>query len=110
MAIKYLGKITSVTFGIHDDYMFGCVFWFSMSGGSLVVCSGTKYLVNRENLFFGDNMTTATEEFMEIIADIDEILKCAKVNMIDELAGIPVEVTIDDSNSFQDFRILEEVL
>jgi hypothetical protein len=110
MARKYLGKITSATFGIHDDYMFGCVFWFSMSGGSLVVCSGTKYLVDRENLFFGDNMTAANEEFMEIIADVDEILKCAKVDTIDKLVGIPVEVTIDDNRSFQDFRILEEVL
>lgn len=40
---------------------------------------------------------------------IYQLLKKAKVENIEELKGIPVEVTLD-GNAFYDFRILTEVL
>jgi hypothetical protein len=43
------------------------------------------------------------------VKQLKEWLKQAKVNSVHELAGIPVEITMEN-RTFKSFRILEEVL
>jgi hypothetical protein len=107
---KILGKIENVKFGIIDDYPFlmGVIFSFNLTGGTGVGCGG-KYTVNT-----GINCKWAyPEERNEAIARrwdfIYNLLKDAKVDSVERLKGMPVEVSID-GNCFQDFRILTEVL
>lgn len=49
------------------------------------------------------------KKYAEIVRYLSKLLKDAKVNSIDKLKGIPVEVTFED-NMLKEWRILTEVL
>lgn len=112
---RYLGKITKVHVGVidPDHSLIGVIFWFSMCGGSMGVSSGTKYTVNR-NVYFGlgpgSNNASERDRMYDIIEVLDEVLNAAKKHTLEELVGVPVKVYIDDNHSFNDFKILTEVL
>jgi len=103
---KHLGKIKKVSFGIsrntHSRGMFGLVilFGFGDRGGlGTGVSTDIKYLTTTNN----------KKRIGELNETIENILKDAKVSWLDELEGIPVEITFSNSE-FKDFRVLTEVL
>ena len=107
---KVLGKITSAEYGMCPDYpfFFGLRLTFSLDGGSRVVGSSTKYMFNisKDCKWIENNRSDAVAGLVD---DLHSVLKAAKVNYVSELAGKPVEVTLD-GNLFKGFRILTEVL
>lgn len=108
MIKKVLGKIDFAEFGTLKDYPFliGMQLGFTMSGSG--VMDDGKYTVNISKDCRWEE-SERDEVVVRSIERIDRILKEAKVNYISELINKPVEITLDD-NSFEDFRILTEVL
>lgn len=112
---KELGKITDVTFGTglgYRDAMFGLMLTFG--GESWGVGDGGRWLAWSPSIIKPDEYTKWTEEdrdkhFARICRSIDKLLTEAKVSNINDLLGIPVEVTFENM-TFSDFRILTEVL
>lgn len=107
---KILGKIDFAEFGVERDYPFliGLQLGFSLSDGCGVM-DGGKYTVNISSSCKWDYTGEREETVTKIVDKVKEILKDAKVRYVSELVGKPVEVTLD-KNTFQDFRILTEVL
>lgn len=107
---KILGKIDYAEFGLLNAYpfMIGLQLGFSLEGGSSHIAS-TKHTVNisKECKWKGENRN---EAIAGMVDDVNTILTDAKVKTVSELIGKPVEVTIDENNTFKDFRILKEVL
>lgn len=103
MKEKVLGKIQSAHIGFNRDcpYLYGLFITFSLDGGtSGISCDRIIANVNRNNE--ADDVQIQERK-------VTEVLKDAKVNYIDELVNIPVEVTIEN-NIFKSFRVLTEVL
>lgn len=109
MTEKILGKITSAEYGTIHDYPFliGLQLEFRMSDGAYV-SNGARCCVNiGEDCKWEDADRDKT--ITQSVEIINKILKEAKCNYVSELINKPVEVTIEN-NTFQDFRILTEVL
>lgn len=107
---KELMKISNVSFGSGGYAQFGLFLDFSSksSGVSASIVGGWDYSIKV------DKYTQWTEEdrsrdMAKMCRTISQILSDAKVNSIDKLKGIPVEV-IFHQNTIQSFRILDEVL
>lgn len=103
MREKLLGKIQSAHIGFHPDrpYWYGLFITFSLGGGASVLsCDTIIAIINRN-----DEPKEVQEQERKVI----DILKDAKVNYVDELINVPVEVTIEN-NIFKSFRVLTEVL
>lgn len=104
---KKIGYIRSAKYGQVEDMpiMFGLQldFYFNDFSGA-----GTTEL-----MFNISGEVKDKEGADQIIADvtrrINEILKDANVNTVDQLIGKPVEVTIEGANT-KSFRILTEVI
>ena len=109
MTGKILGKISSVQFGFIPDmpFLFGLDLTFSLGDGS-GIGTGGKYTVN-----ISEECRWSTREreegITEMVDEIAQILRDAKVSNVTQLKNVPVEVTIEGS-TFKDFRILSEVL
>lgn len=105
---KLLGKIDFAEFGTIRDYpfMIGLQLGFSMNGCG--VMDGGKYTVNIEPNCRWEDRERA-DAVTNVVEQINDILKAAKVNYVSELINKPVEVTLVN-NTFRDFRILTEVL
>jgi hypothetical protein len=105
-----LGKITNAQFGFIRDYPFlmGLILDFKMDGGSYGVGCGGKYTINisKECKWNNNERSNAIVKQWDNIA---ELLKAAKVENVEELKGIPIEITLNN-NIFHDFRILTEVI
>jgi hypothetical protein len=109
---KWLGKIQSIVLG-YGGYQGACF-------GVTVHLSGNSVGVNDfKGTWSSDVECTEhskwTEEDRSKLNDetmrfINKIIKDAKVKTLDELQGIPVEVTIKDFNSLDSWRVLTEVL
>lgn len=109
MTGKVLGKITSAEYGTIHDYPFliGLQLEFRMSDGACV-SNGAQCCVNiSEDCKWEDADPYKTITMS--VRNINKILKDAKCNYVSQLVGKPVELTIE-KNTFQDFRILTEVL
>lgn len=106
MGDKKLGKISEAKFGvIHDmPFLFGLKLEFNGDDWS-VGCSNHVINMSKECKWKGDRKG-ATEEIMDFTY---KLLKEAKVQNVNDLFGIPVEVEFE-GNTFKDFRILTEVL
>lgn len=106
---KVLGKIDFVEFGKVKDYPFliGLQVGFKLADCSAVMCGG-KYTVNIDKACRWEE-SERQRAITVNIENVYKILNDAKVNYVSELLNKPVEVTID-KNTFQDFRILTEVL
>jgi hypothetical protein len=109
---KKLGKIQSVSFG-HGGYQDACIgLSITLGNGSWAV-GDFKGAWDPEMIKRSDN-TQWTEEdrsknIDESIRFISKLLKEAKVDSVDKLKVIPVEVTFD-GNMLKEWRVLTEVL
>lgn len=110
---KKLGKISKVSFGLggYQEAMLGIHFSFSFDG-----CG-----IGHTESYWSPAIIECTEHckwteedrsrnFDEIMRYVAQLLSDAKVRTVDQLQGIPVEVTLKDFNTFKSFRILTEVL
>lgn len=103
MIERLLGKIQSARIGFHPDrpHLYGLFITFSLDGGSSAI-SGDTIITNIDR-------NVEPKEVQEQERKVTELLKDAKVNYVDELINIPVEVTIENQ-FFKSFRVLTEVL
>lgn len=103
---KELGKITAVSFGRNTDrpFMFGFELTLSGKGwGTFTTISANM----SDTCEWSENERDAA--FFEVCKKIYKLLEDANVNSVDELVGIPVEVTFAN-HILKDYRILTEVL
>jgi hypothetical protein len=109
---KKLGKIQSVTFGIggYQDAMIGLHVTLgndgwgvgdSRSAWDAEIVKWEKYCKWTES--------DRDKQYVEIMRYLSKLLKDAKVNSVDKLKGVPVEVTFD-GNMLKEWRILTEVI
>ena len=111
-ARKCLMKIRSVTFGMggYQEAQFGLNLDFESNSTfvSAMICGGWDYSIECDK-YTKWTEETRTKDMADMCKTISEILKAAKVQTIDKLKNIPVEVVIE-SSTIKSFRILEEVL
>lgn len=108
---KELGKIQSIYFGLGDRGDLGLHIDFKFGNASGVIWSESFWDFERVKR---TETTVWTEEDREIDAirilrKVSNILKEAKVDRIERLKDIPVELTFD-VNSLVSWRVLTEVL
>lgn len=109
---RKLGKIASAYVGLggYQDCQLGV--WFSFSGESLCVSSGLgEWSPKRIERTDSHKWTEADRDaaFARVMRYVDELLAQAKVERVEQLKGIPVEVTFD-GNVISSWRVLTEVL
>lgn len=104
-----LGKIEEVDVKLIRGCFLGIDFTFSLNGGSRGICSGGKYTINVSKECKYDGVIERNEAYAKGLEYISRFLKEAKVDRVQQLKNLPVEVTIENKN-FKDFRILTEVL
>lgn len=95
---QHLGKIVDayVGFGGRDDDMIG--FWLAF-----------EYEYDKYYSAMGKGCFENRPIYEEIMRDVYDTLKKAKKQRVEELVGVPVEVTLNDYG-ICDWRILTEVL
>lgn len=107
---KELGRITDAYFGLggYQDHMIGI--HFTLEGPSWG-CGDTNSMwdttIDSKNAKWTE--VDRTQKFDEIIRYISDLLARAKVDRVERLKGIPVEVEFEH-NSLKNWRILTEVL
>lgn len=107
---KELGKITHATFGLggYQDAQIG--FWLELGGDSWGVSAsgGGAWAMDRTE---HSKWTEADRlgELARAAMKVADTLKKAKKRHVQDLVGVPVEVTLD-GNLLKDWRILTEVL
>lgn len=109
---KELMKISSATFGIggYQDVQFGLYLSFESKGSGVCadISGGWSWsIMPNERSQWSEY--DRTKDMAKMSRTIYNILKDAKVQTVDKLKGIPVEI-IFKYNTIQSFRILEEVL
>lgn len=110
--IKKLGKIKSVKFGLggYQDATIGL--HVTLAGTVWGVCD-SRSAWDAETIKWTEhcNWTEADrdKQYAELVRYVSKLLKEAKVSSVDQLKGIPVEVTFE-GNSLKEWRILTEVL
>lgn len=112
---KVLGKISTIQFGIggYQNCFLGLHICFDLNCGA-GVCSpfhGTwcPGLVDPSNEHYKWSESDRDKILAKTMRFIGKLLLDAKKHDINELVGVPVEVTLDGT-VFHDFRILKEVL
>ncbi|MEC2491381.1 hypothetical protein P9X15_25895 [Bacillus cereus] len=107
---KFLGKIEKAEFGTWRDrpFLMGLQLEFRFDGNSGVSCGG-RHLIN-----IGEHCNWESEDekhkaYQKVLKETNRILKDAKVNIVSELVGKPIEITIENQ-MYKEFRILTEVL
>lgn len=112
MSVTRLGKIASayVGHGGYQDVQMGV--WFSFSGESWGVSDGKGEWSQKIECSDHCKWTEADRDaaWAKTMRWLDKLLIEAKVDRVDKLKGIPVEVTFDDGRMIQSWRILTEVL
>ncbi len=109
---KKLGKIESVTFGHggYQDAMIGLNVTLSNGGWGV---GDSKCAWDAEMIKWDKNCkwteADRDKQYAEIMRYLSKLLKDAKVNSVDKLKGIPVEVTFE-GNMLKEWRILTEVI
>jgi hypothetical protein len=113
---KELGKIISAKFGLggYQGVQIGIHIQLgsSASGSGWGVCTSKSGWDPSVVECSGNCKWTEADrakQHDEIVRYISGLLKDAKVESVDKLVGIPVEVTFD-GNAIQSFRILSEVI
>lgn len=109
MEEKVLGKIKSVDVQLIGGYLLGIDFIFSLDGGSSGVDSGGKYTVNVSDGCKYESDEDRNASYANSLNYIKQFLNDAKVEKVQDLKNLPVEVIIEN-NMFKSFRILTEVL
>ena len=109
---KKLGRIENVKFGIggYQNAMIGLHITLGNNGWGV---QDSRSAWDAENIKYSKNSkwteADRDKKYAEIVRYLSKLLKDAKVNNIDKLKGIPVEVTFED-NMLKEWRILTEVL
>lgn len=113
MIEKYLGKITHISFGLggYQDVQFGLSVTLEGQGvGTNSFIGAWDYnWIEKPNERAEWTEEDRTKTMIELLRKISGLLKAAKVKSIDQLKGIPIEMTFENS-TLKDWRILEEVL
>lgn len=111
---KVLGKIKSISFGItgYNDMMLGYSIEFSLDGGSRGVITSQGFL-DYNRVKHSEHCEWTEQErdtgMINMLKKLSDVLKLAKVDTIDKLKNIPVEVTLE-GDTFKSWRVLTEVL
>ena len=109
---KRLGKIKKVSFGIgsYQDAMIGLHITLGGEGWG-VEDSRSEWDAEKVEWSERCNWTEfeRDKKYAEILRYVSKLLKDAKVDSVDNLQGIPVEVTFDN-RILKEWRILTEVL
>lgn len=111
---KVLGKIKSISFGItgYNDMMLGYSIEFSLNGGSMGVFTNEGFL-DYNKVKHTEHCKWTEEErdlgMVDTLKKLSDVFNLAKVDTIDKLKNIPVEVTLE-GNTFKSWRVLTEVL
>ena len=110
---KVLGKISSIDLSCKDGKL-KLFIYFDLDGGKSGIADQTNFIWSFSGVT-PDSHHKWTEEdrvaqAADIMKNIDSLLYEAKKEDLQQLVNIPVEVTIKDSNCFDSFRILREVL
>ena len=109
---KKLGKIESVKFGIggYQDAMIGLHVTLGNKGWGV---SDSRSAWDAETITWSEHCKWTEAErndtYAKLVRYVSKLLKDAKVDSVDKLKGIPVEVTFD-GNLLKEWRILTEVL
>ena len=105
----YLGKISNVEFGHggYQDAQFGLSLTFEGDGWGTTWFQGDWNIERSEYAKWTEE--ERTKRFGDLIHFIRDLFKKAKISEINQLKGIPVEVTFVN-NTISEWRILEEVL
>lgn len=106
---KFLGRITFAEYGQCPDrpLMFGLQLGFKFAGSEAY--DGGRYVENISEEYEWDSDDQRQKIFMENLEKLNRILTNAKVRYVSDLKGRPVEIYIKN-NTFEEFRILTEVL
>lgn len=107
---KYLGKIEKAEFGTWRDrpFLMGLQLEFRFDGNSGVSCGG-RHLINISEHCGWESEDEKHKAYQKVLEETNRILQDAKVNMVSELVGKPIEISIEDQ-MYKEFRILTEVL
>ena len=116
MSTKELGKIQGVKFGLggYQDAMLGIHFTLGGDGwgiGNTMSTWDCNKIEHTNSCKWTEKERSATYD--EIMRYISGLLSDAKVDSIDKLKGIPIEVTLSGDSwggSLESWRILKEVL
>lgn len=109
---KKIGKIEAVKFGLggYQGCMIGLHVTLSSGGWGV---GDSKAAWDAESIKWSENCKWTEEDrdkqYAEVMRYVSTLLKNAKVDTVDKLKGIPVEVTFD-GNMLQEWRVLTEVL
>ena len=106
---KALGKITAARFGWggYQDCMFGLTLMFETDGGGVGHFDGTWGIERAEYAKWTEE--DRVKLLGETCVRLRDTLKDAKKMCVEELMGVPVEVTFE-GNMLKKWRILTEVL
>jgi len=107
-----LGKIQKVWFGLggYQDACIGIHFTLGADGwgtGDSRSAWDANLIKHSEDCQWTEESRSA--QYSDIVRYISDLLKQAKVDSIDQLKGIPIEITFDGM-TLQSWRILTEVL
>ena len=109
---KRLGKIESVRFGL-GGYQDACLGLSVTLGTKGWVVGDFKGSWDAESIKRTESTKWTEEErskgYDETMRYLSKLLKDAKVDSVDKLKGVPVEVTFD-GNTLKEWRILTEVI
>lgn len=109
---KKLGKISQVYFGLggYQDCQLGLSLTFEGKNwgcGTFIGNWDSESIKHDPSCKWTEKDRSKWHD--NVMRSLSKILKQAKVNSVDQLKNIPVEVTFND-NILKDWRILEEVL
>jgi len=107
-----LGKIKSVYFGL-GGYQEACIgLNVTLGGEGWGVCD-SKTTWDANQIKCSDHCKWTEEDrssqYDEIVRYVSDLLAAAKVDTVDKLQGIPVEVSFE-GNTLKEWRILSEVI
>ena len=111
--MKYLGKISSVTFGYggYQEVCFGLTLTFEFDSSGISTFIGTWGIGTKVDKHTKWTEADRDKIFPDLVKEINSLLDKAKVKDIYQLKGVPVEVICGGTGSpLESWRILEEVL
>jgi hypothetical protein len=107
-----LGKIESVRFGLggYQDACIGIHFTLSADGWGV---SDTRSAWDKNLIKHSEyckwSEAGRSQQYVELVNYVSDLLADAKVQSVDQLKGMPVEVQFEN-NTLKSWRILKEVL
>jgi hypothetical protein len=107
----FLGKIESIKFGI-DGSRIGLFYTLAFNSSSEVQSSNTVWDPEQIKVTQYTKWTESERDkhLAELMRYISKLLADAKVDDVTKLVGKPIELTINEHNSLESWRILTEVL